>query len=208
MPAELFRATLEKRFELLKSAIGVSIAGLGSADATVTQEGQVHMLIEPLTAAQNLSGAACFTSIEPTKATDAKGLYALAAAAATREKLAAAESVLDNFALSLSNAGCMEAFIKPGQSICHINCCKAKKMGACAEGLTTKRNALTMITASKKGAPSPCRNAWKRQPLIKCDSANFPEMQTKKPRTDNDASAKASAAALTGKRAELDSRRW
>ena len=203
MSVELYRATLEKHFEFCKNAIGVSINGLGSTDTTITQEGQVYTFIDSLATVQDSNGAAYFTSVEPTKTTDTEGRYILVT---TKDKLTEAEKAFDKFASSLSNAGYMQVFAKPGQTIRRINYYKSKKMGTYAEGLAAKYKVPTQIAVPKKDAPSPRRSAWKRMPQLKYDSANFPEIQAKKTRTDDDASARTAATALTDERTEFDSR--
>ena len=56
----------------------------------------------------------------------------------------------------------------------------------------------------KQDAPSPRCNAWKCQPHIKFDSANFPKLQSKKARHADDASAAMAKTVLMDECTEFD----
>ena len=186
MAVGTFCVALEKHYTFVQNATGVSITGVRSLDAMVTQNGEEYTFAHLLASVTNNEGVPFFTSIEPTKHTEDDGCYILVT---TKTKLNDTEKAFDHFTENLTTSGIHGHFAMPGRSIEWINHFKSMKMEKYAEGLTKKYKLMALITIPKQDAPSPRCVTWKHQPHIKFDSANFPKLQSKKACHADDASA-------------------
>ena len=171
-----FRAALKKHHNFVSNAIGVSIGGICSLDATVIQNGSEYSFAEIIATVANNNNVPFFSSIEPTKKTESEGWYILVM---TKPKLDTAKKAFDRFTKNLAKEGILNHFAMPGYSLERINHFKSMKMQTYADGLAAKYKIPGTIEVPKD-APSPHCNAWKQQPHIKFDLDNFPKMQSKK----------------------------
>ena len=152
-----FCAALEKHYNFVSNAIGVSVGGIRSLDATVIQNGSEYTFAEIIATVADNNDAPFFSSIEPTKKTESEGRYILVT---MKPKLDAAEKAFDHFTENLAKEGILNHFAKPGYSLERINHFKSMKIQTYANGLTAKYKIPGTIEVPKD-APSPHRNAWK-----------------------------------------------
>ena len=98
MTVSTFHAAFEKHYSFVQNAIGVSITGVQSIDAMVTQNGTEYTFANLLTSVTDSDGIPFFTSVELTKLSESDGHYILVT---TKHKHNATKKAFDHFTKTL-----------------------------------------------------------------------------------------------------------